>query len=121
MSTKRKRMGYEAQFKIKVAEYALESNNCRAAEHFGVSEKLVHDWRKDLDKLRNMSRTKKANRGKSAHHPELENELLEWIENQRSSGLGVSRLAIRLKARAIHKSLNLTTKFKASQGWRTGS
>jgi len=44
MSTKRKRMGYEAQFKIKVAEYALESNNCRAAAHFGVSEKLVHDW-----------------------------------------------------------------------------
>ena len=38
-SDKRKIIFYEAQFRIKVTEYAIDNKNCRAAEHFGVAEK----------------------------------------------------------------------------------
>ena len=83
LNGKRKRASYEAHFKIKAAEYAIEHNNCKAADKFGVSEKQVRDWRKGLDQLRKGSRTKRANRFTSCHHPELEKVLLKWIQEQR--------------------------------------
>lgn len=51
---------------------------------------------------------------------QLESKLLEWIEDQRSMGLGASRLAIRLKAKALCRDgVPSTPTFSASQGWCT--
>ena len=44
---KRKRMSYEASFKLKVVKAAEETSNLEAARHFGVDESNIRRWRKD--------------------------------------------------------------------------
>jgi transposase-like protein len=43
MSTKRKRLSYDASFKLRVIEFAESESNAAAEREFGVSEKLVRD------------------------------------------------------------------------------
>ena len=48
----KKRSSYDAGFKLKVAAYAIEHNsNSQAAREFCVSEKLVRDWKKAMNKF----------------------------------------------------------------------
>lgn len=49
-----KRMKYTAKFKLQVVKLARESNKCAASREFGVNEKLVRDWRKQVEKLKCM-------------------------------------------------------------------
>ena len=52
MPGKRKRQAYDNAFKIRVIEFAENLNNNSAAEgEFGISEKLVRDWRKNKDTI----------------------------------------------------------------------
>ena len=48
---KRKRASYDAAFKLRVIEFAENSNNCAAMREFDINEKLVRDWRKNKPKL----------------------------------------------------------------------
>ena len=59
-----------------------------------MNERQVRDWRKALDGLKKMDKTKKARRGAAAQCPELEAALVEWVEDQRQNGYAVSRLGI---------------------------
>ena len=74
-----KRRKYEASFKLKVIEVAKASNNCAAARTFDVTEKLVRDWRKNEDKLRNMPKQKCTTRRESIRWPELEDHVAKWV------------------------------------------
>ena len=67
-----KRMKYAAEFKRKAVEYALETNNSNAARKFGVNEKLIRDWKKNIDIIREMPSKKCANRGAKCYWPEME-------------------------------------------------
>jgi hypothetical protein len=40
-ATKRKRCSNEAPMKIKIAEYAIQSNNSVAARHYGIRRKAL--------------------------------------------------------------------------------
>ena len=57
--------------------FAEENNNCSAARHFNVNEKLVREWRKQENEIKNMPRLKCADRGKKCSWPDLERELKE--------------------------------------------
>lgn len=71
----------------------------RAAERkFGVSEKLVRDWRKAEVTLTEMKKTKKANRGLKARWPQLEERVRAWVLEQRAAGRGLSTVQLRLHA-----------------------
>ena len=48
------RKSYEANFKLKVVSYAEEFGNRSAEREYGVSEKVVRDWRKKKDDLNDM-------------------------------------------------------------------
>ena len=113
-----KRMKYTAKFKLQVVKFAEETNNCAASREFCVHEKLVHDWRKQIEKLKCMPKNKCGNRGKKCQWPELEDKLLAWIEEQRQSGYIVTRNMIRIKALAMTDKLNITG-FQASSNWCT--
>ena len=93
-----KRMKYEARFKMKVVEFAQNMNNSAAARRFGVNEKLVRDWRKNIDKIKLLPRTKCADRSGKCHWPELEESLARWVEENRNSGYVVTRTQIILEA-----------------------
>ena len=113
-----KRMKYSAKFKLQVVKFAPESNNCAASREFSVDEKLVRDWRKQVEKLKCMSKNKCSNRGKRCQLPELEDKLVRWIEEQRQSGYIMTRNMIRIKALAMTDELKITG-FQASNNWCT--
>jgi len=49
-----KRNKYTAQFKLAVITFAENSNNSAAGREYGVSEKLVRDWKKVSTRLSEM-------------------------------------------------------------------
>jgi hypothetical protein len=110
-------MKYPAKLKLQVVKFAEESNNCLAGRTFGINEKLVRDWRRAQEKLKAMPKNKCADRGKPCQWPELEKELLSWIEEQRQNGYIVTRNLIRLQARIYAKRNSIKT--SASAGWVT--
>lgn len=110
---KRKRCAYDASFKLKVVDHAEIHGNRAASREFTVPETNVREWRKQKVILKDMNKTKKAQRGRQAMYPDMEKELYEWIIDQRSSGYIVTSLHIRLQAQKFCKDSN----FKASNGW----
>ena len=85
-STSNKRHKYTAQFKLRVVQFAEKSSNSKAGREFGVNEKLVRDWRRNVDKLQSMPRKKCADRGKKCYWPALEDEVAKWVTEQRQDG-----------------------------------
>ena len=123
-SLERKRSSYDASFKLHVIEFAENSSNSAAERQYGVSEKLVRDWRKQKHVLTNMPRAKKARRGATqAAFPLLEKALHEWVSDHRRNGHVVTRTAIRLHALKMAKQAPFATEvpanFRASAGWCT--
>ena len=47
--------------KLKVIDFTEKSNNCAAGHKFGVSKKLVQDWQKQSDKIKDLPKIKCAN------------------------------------------------------------
>jgi len=118
---KRKRQAYESAFKLKVIEFA-EKNNCAAEREFGVSEKLVRDWRKAKDRLSSAPKTEKRRVIRLSPYDDLETDLEKWILELRQSGYAVTRNSIRLKAKQLSADPKYEIKagvFKASAGWCT--
>lgn len=113
-----KQMKYTAKFKFQVVKFAKETNNCTASWEFCVNEKLVRDWRKQIEKLKCMPKNKCSNHGKKCQWPELEDKLIVWIEEQRQSGYIMTRNMIRFKALVMTDELNITG-FQASNNWCT--
>ena len=91
MAPPAKRMKYAARFKLKIFAFANSSNNCAAAREFGINEKLVRDWKKDIDTLKTMLKTKCAMRTGTCQWPELEKYLEEWVLTQRQNSYTVPR------------------------------
>ena len=93
--SQRKRMKYDATFKIKVVQAAKDSNNSAAARHYCISEKLVRDWRKAENTIKEMPLTKCANRGqKQEKWPRLEKEIVKWVLSERQFHRIVTRALI---------------------------
>ena len=75
----KKRRKHEASLKMKVIEVAMASNNRAAVRTFDVTEKIVRNWRKNEDYVRNMPKEKCAMRRGSTHWPQLEDHVAEWL------------------------------------------
>ena len=106
-------MKYSASFKLQVVKFASDnSNNSAASRKFGIDEKLVRDWRRKIDNIKSLPKTKCADRGRKCQWPELEKKVIEWVEENRKSGLVVTRNLIRLQQMNIDN-------FLVSSGWCT--
>jgi transposase-like protein len=77
-----KRKSYTADFKLKVIDFAETNGNRAAGREYNVDETFIRDWKKLKTSLKYMNRNKRANRGKIAQWPELE-ELKNWIVERR--------------------------------------
>ena len=119
MLSKVKRMKYSASFKLQVVKFASDnSNNSAASRKFGIDEKLVRDWRRKIDNIKSLPKTKCADRGRKCQWPELEKKVVEWVEENRKSGLAVTRNLIRLHAKKTAQQMNIDN-FLVSSGWCT--
>ena len=100
MLSKVKRMKYSASFKLQVVKFASDNSiNSAASRKFGIDEKLVRDWRRKIDNIKSLPKTKCADRGRKCQWPELEKKVVEWVEENRKSGLAVTRNLIHLHAK----------------------
>ena len=112
-------MKYSASFKLQVVKFASDnSNNSAASRKFGIDEKLVRDWRRKIDNIKSPPKTKCADRGRKCQWPELEKKVVEWVEENRKSGLAVTRNLIRLHAKKNAQQMNIDN-FLVSSGWCT--
>ncbi|KAG7172036.1 Pogo transposable element-like 83, partial [Homarus americanus] len=109
---------YEACFKLKVIAYAQSHNNCAASREYGVTEKMVRDWRSKEHLLRSMPRNKCAMRRGTAHWPILEKHAVDMVHEQHQNGYIVSRNMIRIWALKWAKQNQEHSKdFKATASW----
>lgn len=112
---------YTAKFKLSVIEFAEEKGNCAAAKHFNVNESHVRYWKKQKSSLQNTKPGRRAFRGpKQGKFPAVEEELLKYVRQMRSSCLAVSCEMLQFEARKIaHEKGIPAAAFKASRGWVT--
>ena len=116
---KRKRNDYDVAFKLKVVEFAKSYSNRAAEREFGVTEKMVRDWRNQENKMLTIeTQSLKKMRMVSSPYDDLEEKLTEWVLDLRSNGLRVTRMNIRHRALQIAKERGQSD-FKASAGWCT--
>lgn len=111
-----KRKSYSAAYKLKVVKYAVENGNRAAERKFGVSEKLVRDWRKAEVILSAMKKTKKARRGLKARWPVLEERVHRWVLEQRAAGRRLTIKQLRLHALVVAKEMNIDD-FAGGPSW----
>ena len=108
MLSKVKRIKYSVSFKLQVVKFASDnSNNSAASRKFGIDEKLVRDWRRKIDNIKSLPKTKCADHGRKCQWPELEKKVVEWVEENRKSGLAVTRNLIRLHAKKTAQQMNI--------------
>lgn len=112
----RRNASFTTKEKLAIVEYSFQHGNRAAGRHFNCYESNVRYWKKQYDKLKTLPANKRADRGKGAKFPDLENELYHWICEKRDSGIGVSTTEIRMRAIQLHKS-NSEVEFKASLCW----
>ena len=116
---KRKRAAYDNAYKLRVIEFAESNNNCAAQREFGISEKLVRDWRQCKDRIREGPKTQTQRIIRVSPYEGLEKDLFDWVSELRQNGYRVTRNGIRIKALQLAKDskYGITTEFKASIGW----
>uniref|UniRef100_K7G812 HTH CENPB-type domain-containing protein n=1 Tax=Pelodiscus sinensis TaxID=13735 RepID=K7G812_PELSI len=73
------RKSYTADFKLYVVTYSKDNGNRAAGRKYSMNEKSVWEWRKEEAELENLHPRKRAQRGKKAKWPNLEENLLKWI------------------------------------------
>lgn len=108
---------YTIAAKIQAIETAKRTSNRNAARVCKVDVKRIREWRKQELHLRSVAhpeqRTHLRGGGRPVRSIEVEEELVEWINEQRAKSLRVTRKGI--QRQAILLSTDET--FLASDGW----
>ncbi|KFM65154.1 Pogo transposable element with KRAB, partial [Stegodyphus mimosarum] len=115
MAPKRNR-SYTAGFKLNVISCAEQIGNRAAAREFEVNERCIPRWRNEKELLKNMPQQKRAKRSGTVRRPNLEDDLANWIKEQRGKGMAISTVKIRLLAKFIAKQMNIND-FKEEPCW----
>ena len=105
--------------KLKVVEFAKLHSNRAAEREFGVTEKMVRDWRNKENKMLTIeTQSLKKMRMVLSPYDNLEEKLTEWVLDLRNNCLMVTQTNIRHRALQIAKERGQSD-FKASAGWCT--
>ena len=121
--------------KLKIIEFAKNSNNRKAEDAFGVDESVIRRWRRREGELRELDwdtrnisfkgktitkqRFRLSGGGSKIKYPELEKDLVKWFKERRAKFIPVTQKAIRNKALGLAAEKNIKN-FKCSQGWING-
>ena len=115
-----KRQSYTTAEKLKVIQFAEQHGNRSAQREFDIAESNIRLWRRSKENLEKMPRLQRANRGKKATWPRLEQDVMTWITEKRNNGLAILPTMIRLKAIELSKDPQYDIpagQFKASNHW----
>ena len=111
-----RKKSFDSTFKLKVLLKRTVSRG--AGRKFGVDEKRVIEWRKQKPQLESLPRKKRRmdGGGRKAALPDVEEELLAWIDALRATNLRVTRSSVQGKAIELTQSRG-NEGFVASRGW----
>ena len=115
-----KQQSYTTAEKLKVIQFAEQHGNHSAQRQFGIAESNIRLWQRSKENLEKMPRLQRANRGRKAAWPRLEQDLMAWITQKRNNGLAILPAMIRLKAMELskHPQYDIAAgEFKASNHW----
>ena len=120
MSAPAKKICYDAGFKLKVVELALQTLNMNATHHYSVDEKQVYEWKKAECVLKEMPKKSKCNQKNPPKWPKLKEDVAKWVSKNQQSGLFVTRAQICLFAlNWAGQSEENSRYFKESNSWCT--
>ena len=77
-----RRSSYDASFKLKAIELAIQEENTATARKLSVNESMVRRWRQQREELMQCQKSRKAFRGHKSRWPEFENVLEDWVNTQ---------------------------------------
>ena len=115
-----KRQSYTTAEKFKVIQFAEQHRNRSAQREFDIAESNIRLWQRSKENLEKMPRLQRANRGKKATWPRLEQDVMSWITEKWNNGLAILPTMIRLKAIELSKDPQYDIpagQFKASNHW----
>ena len=112
---------YTASFKLKVVQYAEDTNKSAASKLFGVHRKRVQEWCKQKDQLKQLKSNARSlpGRGRKVSYPDIEKRLLTWMTDIREAGGRVTGKGLKRECLRLHR-LYGNQSFKASAGWYRG-
>ena len=111
-----KRHSYSASFKLQVVNQAEEHGNRAAARDFDVNESMVRKWKQQKESLSLAKWSKLSFRSRKAMWPQLEEQLEEWILQQKKESRSVSTMSIRLKAKSLADEMKISS-FQGGPSW----
>ena len=101
-----KKRSFDAAFKLSVIEDAESTTNRAAARKFKVDERRIREWRQKKSELQKLPKKKKRleGGGRKAALPEMEEELIAWIEGCRAKNFRVTRSSMQNQAVDLAKT-----------------
>ncbi|XP_049275014.1 uncharacterized protein LOC125759811 isoform X1 [Rhipicephalus sanguineus] len=113
------RRSYTATFKRAAILRAEETNNCAAGRKFGVSERIVRQWRLQRNEIFACDTKRRGFRGpKSGRFPELETKLAAYVTELRERSVMVTGEMVMRRARVLASQAGIAkAHFKASRAW----
>ena len=105
MLSKVKRMKYSASCKL--SSLHLTTPTILLPAGVWHRRKVSPKWRRKIDNIKSLPKTKCADRGRNCQWPELEKKFVEWVEENRKSGLAVTRNVIRLHTKKTAQQMNI--------------
>ena len=119
----KRKSSYSMEFKQQVVVYAEANSNRSAALHFGVEPKRVREWKKNFLQIKSTrsGRQRLDGGGRKCNDEDLEEEVVNWIYEQWSRMLHVSRKMIMWKPKSLFDEKNddpaVKESFIASREW----
>ncbi len=117
-----KRRSYDQNFKLEVVAYAARTSKNEASRRYMVDRKRIQDWTKQKEALEaslhsGIKRKRLEGGGRKAKHPEIEEQLSEWVRSRWTKKEPVSRDLIKREAKRLHQESSESDSFSASEGW----
>ncbi|KAH7971685.1 hypothetical protein HPB52_002203 [Rhipicephalus sanguineus] len=96
------------RFKRAAIVFAEDNGNHSAAAEFGVDRACIIRWRKQRNQILKGAATRKKFTGpRKGRHPELEEEVCEFVHSERSRGFAVTADALQTKAMEIARRMEI--------------
>ena len=114
-------MTYDSSFKLKAIEKAKElGSNHNAADFFGVTEKMIRDWRKKEGQLKTVKKTDKRLKGcgRSIRDRGSDDRIMQWLSDARDEGHPVTGVMLQLQCVIWPWWLEKLKKWHVLSTWR---
>ncbi|EFO94061.1 hypothetical protein CRE_27869 [Caenorhabditis remanei] len=113
---RKRRLNFTLDFKKEAVQFAIKTNNVKAAERFSVSRQCIQNWKEQQAELESAVEKDGAKRrrlngaGRHVKDADFDENLSAWVREKRAKKLRVTRRMIQQRAREC-------SDFKASNGW----